>query len=431
MSTPLDTPMMRQFKEIKQQYPDALLLFRCGDFYETYAEDAVIASKVLNITLTHRNNGNSQAELQMAGFPFHALDTYLPKLVRAGMRVAICDQLEDPKLAKTLVKRGVTELVTPGVSYSDTTLQGKENNFLACVVMPDSKTSKQNSRLTGIAFLDISTGEFLVAEGKNDYIDKLLCNFSPKEVLYERGRRSEFENNFSNKYFTFELEDWMFTLDSATDRLTRQFQTQNLKGFGVDRLPNGVIAAGAILHYLDLTQHLQTGHIRALSRIEEDHYMWLDRFTIRNLELYGSVGEGGKTLLDVLDKTITPMGARMLRRWMALPLKNATDIQHRQQVVCYFFRAPETTEQIITLLQGIGDLERLASKVSTGRINPREVLQLAYALTALEPIKNLCQAADDDQLQRLASELSLLITMRERIVKTISPSAPALTNKPD
>ncbi len=425
-----ETPMMRQFRQIKEQYPDAMLLFRCGDFYETYAEDAIRASKVLNITLTHRNNGNSQAETAMAGFPYHALDTYLPKLVRAGMRVAICDQLEDPKLTKTLVKRGVTELVTPGVSYSDTTLQGKENNFVACVVLPD-KSHKNANPLTGIAFLDISTGEFLVAQGANDYIDKLLGNFAPKEVLYERGKRQEFESLFSNKYFTFELEDWMMTMDSAIDRLTKQFETQNLKGFGVDKLPNGVIAAGAILHYLDMTQHLQTGHIRSLSRIEEDRYMWLDKFTLRNLEIYGSTGEGGTTLLEVLDKTSSPMGGRLLRRWVALPLKDAKQIRKRQQVVEYFFRAPEAREEIKQLMEGIGDLERLASKVATARINPREVLQLAYALSALEPIKEIAEQSGDDQLQLLGRNISLLVDVRERIKKTISPTAPALTSKPD
>ena len=426
-----ETPMMRQFKKIKEQYPDAMLLFRCGDFYETYAEDAVRAAKVLNITLTHRNNGNSASATEMAGFPYHALDTYLPKLVREGMRVAICDQLEDPKLTKTLVKRGVTELVTPGVSYSDTTLQGKENNFVACVTLPDSKKTAKANQHTGIAFLDISTGEFLTAEGTNDYIDKLLNNFAPKEVLYERGLRHDFEAAFGNKYFTFELEDWMLTTQSATDRLTKQFQTTTLKGFGVERLPEGIRAAGAILHYLDMTQHLQTAHIRSLSRIEEDRYMWLDRFTIRNLEIYGSQGEGGKTLLDVLDKTNSPMGARLLRRWIALPLKNVEEIRNRQRAVEYFFKAGEQRDEIKRLIGGIGDLERLTSKTATGRINPREVLQLAYALAAIEPIKHCFENSGDGQMQLIGSRLCLLKDVRERILRTISPSAPQLTSKPD
>ena len=410
-----ETPMMRQFREIKQKYPDAMLLFRCGDFYETYAEDAVIASKVLNITLTHRNNGGSAPATEMAGFPYHALDTYLPKLVHAGMRVAICDQLEDPKLTKTLVKRGVTELVTPAVSYSDTTLETKENNFLACVVLPDTKKKQPAVALTGLALLDISTGEFLVAEGYNDHIDRLLGNFAPKEVLYERGRRSEFENAFVSKYFTFELEDWMLTPESANDRLTKQFETTNLKGFGVSHMEAAVCAAGAILHYLDLTQHLQTSHIRGLSRIEEDRYMWLDRFTIRNLEIYGSAGEGGKTLLDVMDKTVSPMGGRLLRRWISFPLKDAKRIRERQQVVEYFFRYPDQKDECVELISSMGDLERLAGKVSTGRINPREVLQLSYALSAIEPIKQMCTNSGDQQLAKLAGQLQLLQEIRELI----------------
>ena len=426
-----DTPMMRQFRRIKEQYPDALLLFRCGDFYETYAEDAVIAAKELNITLTHRNNGNSPAATEMAGFPYHALDTYLPKLVHAGHRVAICDQLEDPKLTKTLVKRGVTELVTPAVSYSDTTLQTKENNFLACVALPDNKRKASVGALTGLALLDISTGEFLVAESDNNHIDRLLSNFAPKEVLYERGRRTEFANAFTNKYFTFELEDWMLTYESAIDRLTKHFQTTNLKGFGISHMTAAVCAAGAILHYLDMTQHLQTSHIRALSRIEEDQYMWLDRFTVRNLEIYNSSGEGGKTLLDVMDKTVSPMGARMLRRWISFPLKDAKKIRDRQQVVEYFFRQPEHRDECTRLIGSMGDLERLAGKVSTGRINPREVLQLSYALTAIEPVRNICSNSNNEQLKKIATQLHLLEDIRERIKHTISPTAPALISKPD
>ncbi|MBR2266557.1 MAG: DNA mismatch repair protein MutS, partial [Paludibacteraceae bacterium] len=303
-----NTPMMKQFRDIKTQYPDALLLFRCGDFYETYCEDAITASKLLNITLTHRSNGGA-VQTEMAGFPFHALDTYLPKLVRAGLRVAICDQLEDPKLTKKLVKRGVTELVTPGVSYSDTTLQQKENTFVACVHFAGKEI--------GISFLDISTGEFLVAQGQSDYIDKLLVNFAPKEVLYMRGKRDVFESLFGNRYFTFELDEWMMTAETANDRLTKQFQTSTLKGFGIDSLPQGVIAAGAILHYLDMTQHLQTGHIQHISRIEEDRFVWLDRFTIRNLELISGQTAESKTLVDILDNTLTPMGGRTLRRWLS------------------------------------------------------------------------------------------------------------------
>ncbi|MBQ8100052.1 MAG: DNA mismatch repair protein MutS [Paludibacteraceae bacterium] len=434
-----DTPMMQQFRKIKEQYPDAMLLFRCGDFYETYAEDAVKASKVLNITLTHRSSGTSSVTgTEMAGFPFHALDTYLPKLVRAGMRVAICDQLEDPKLTKKLVKRGVTELVTPGVSYSETTLTGKENNFVACVCLPNGKKRKGGDKTaatgavppTGIAFLDISTGEFLTAEGRNDYIEKLLGNFQPKEVLFERGLRKEFEALFGNKFFTFELEDWMLTYDSAFDRLLKQFGTGSLKGFGVDNLHAGVTAAGAILHYLDMTQHLQTGHIQTLSRIEEDRYMWLDRFTLRNLELFASHAEGAKTLLDVLDQTQSPMGARLLRRWIAFPLKEADPIRRRQQVVEYCFRQPEVRDELTRQISGMGDLERIAGRISTGRINPRELLQLSYALQALQTVKQLCTQSGEQELQRMGESIALCEQMRERIRLTIAPDASSVTNKP-
>ena len=421
-----ETPMMKQFRDIKAQYPDAILLFRCGDFYETYAEDAVCASKMLNITLTHRSNGGTGkgATMEMAGFPFHALDSYLPKLVRAGMRVAICDQLEDPKLAKKLVKRGVTELVTPGVSYSDTTLQQKENTWLACIQL--GKTS------VGIAFLDISTGEFLVAEGTKDYADKLLTNFAPKEVLYLRGKKQEFTEAFGNKYFTFELDDWMMTSEAAHDRLTKQFQVQNLKGFGVDNLPQGIIAAGAILHYLDMTQHLQTGHIQHLSRIEEDKYVWMDRFTIRNLELLGGQTEDSKTLYDILDHTSTPMGGRLLRRWMAFPLKDVRPIRNRQMVVEYFFKHPEVRSAMHEQLDTIQDMERIVSKVSTGRISPKEVMQLRYALTALEPIKQMCEEADDKSyLHLLGEQLSLCTEIRDRIAREIVPEPPAVQGKPN
>lgn len=414
-----ETPMMKQFRLIKEQYPDAMLLFRCGDFYETYADDAIQAAKILNITLTHRSTSNSAGRIEMAGFPYHALDTYLPKLVRAGRRVAICDQLEDPKTTKTLVKRGVTELVTPAVSYSDTTLQGKENNFLAAVALPP--TNKKNL-LTGVAFLDISTGEFLVAQGNNEYIAKLITNLAPKEVLHERGRRQEFEQLFSARYFTYELEDWMMTIDSAVDRLNKQFGTTNLKGFGIDNMHSAVIAAGSIMHYLDMTQHLQTSHIDTISRIEEDKYMWLDRFTVRNLELTDTQ-EGGRSLLSVLDNTLTPMGARMLRKWISLPLKDVKNIRIRQQVVEQFFRNPEQAEQLTTWLPQVGDIERLATKVATGRIQPRETLQIAYSLNAINEIKNICSEIDNEQLKALCDKLNPLSQLAKRIINTIVPNA--------
>lgn len=412
--------MMKQFNDFKRQYPDAVLLFRCGDFYETYCKDAVLASEILGITLTRRSNGGA-SDTEMAGFPHHALDTYLPKLVRAGLRVAICDQLEDPKLTKKLVKRGVTELVTPGVSYSDTLLVNKENNFVACVHF-----SKNN---TGIAFLDISTGEFMATEGNNDYIDKLLSNFSPKEVLYERNRKKQFEEAFGNKYFTYELEDWMFTADAAHDRLLKQFETQNLKGFGMEKYPNGVIAAGAILHYLDMTQHLQTKHISCLSRIEEDRYVWLDRFTVRNLELYGSNNEGAKTLVDIIDKTISPMGGRMLRRWVAFPLKNVKPIQDRQSVVGFFMEHQQARSEATRLLSMVGDLERLISKVAVNRINPREVVQLRYALEAIEPIKQLCNESNNEYLRNMGEQLNPCSMIRDKIAQEINDNPPSLINK--
>ena len=412
--------MMKQFNDFKRQYPDAVLLFRCGDFYETYCKDAILASEILGITLTRRSNGGA-SDTEMAGFPHHALDTYLPKLVRAGLRVAICDQLEDPKLTKKLVKRGVTELVTPGVSYSDTLLVNKENNFVACVHF--------NKNNTGIAFLDISTGEFMATEGNNDYIDKLLNNFSPKEVLYERNRKKQFEEAFGNKYFTYELEDWMFTADAANDRLLKQFETQNLKGFGMEKYPNGVIAAGAILHYLDMTQHLQTKHISCLSRIEEDRYVWLDRFTVRNLELYGSNNEGAKTLVDIIDKTISPMGGRMLRRWVAFPLKNVKPIQDRQSVVGFFMEHQQARSEATRLLSTVGDLERLISKVAVNRINPREVVQLRYALEAIEPIKQLCNESNNEYLRNMGEQLNPCGMIRDKIAKEVNDNPPSLINK--
>lgn len=421
-----ETPMMRQFREIKNQYPDAVLLFRCGDFYETYAEDAVRASKILNITLTHRSNGGSKEgkALEMAGFPFHALDTYLPKLVRAGLRVAICDQLEDPKLTKKLVKRGVTELVTPGVSYSETTLQQRENTWLACI--------QWGKQTVGVAFLDISTGEYLVAEGTADYVDKLLVNFAPKEVLYLRGKKREFEEAFGNKYFTFELDDWMMTREATNERLIKQFNVQSLKGFGVDNLPQGVIAAGAILHYLDATQHLQTGHIQHLSRIEEDKYVWMDRFTIRNLELLSGQRENSTTLYDIIDRTITPMGGRLLHRWMAFPLKEVRPIRNRQTVVEYLFRHPQEREVIRESLQRIYDMERVVSKIAIGRITPREMVQLSNALQAIEPIKQICtQASDNGYLHLLGEQLSLCKEIRTRIQREIVPDPPAVQGRPN
>ena len=417
------TPMMKQFRDIKTQYPDAMLLFRCGDFYETYAEDAVKASKILAITLTHRNNGGQQST-EMAGFPFHALDTYLPKLVRAGLRVAICDQLEDPKMTKKLVKRGVTELVTPGVSYSDTTLTQKENNWVACLHF--------EKHCIGVAFLDISTGEFMAGQGESDYIDKLLTNFAPKEVLMLRGRKADVENLFGNKYFTFELEDWMLVESTARERLQKLWGVSSLKGFGLDQMPAGVTAAGGILMYLDMTQHLQTGHIQHLSRIEEDKYVWLDRFTIRNLELLGGQTEDSKTLYDVIDRTITPMGGRMLHRWMAFPLKEVRPIRNRQTVVEYLYRHPEARETLHEALQQVEDMERIVSKVSTGRIGPREMVQLGRALKAVAPIKRICEeATENEYLLLLGEQLDTCSEMRARIEREIMPDPPLAQGRPN
>ena len=425
-----DTPMMKQFRAIKEQYPDALLLFRCGDFYETYAEDAVRAAKELQITLTHRSNGGQgSGSIEMAGFPFHALDTYLPKLVRAGLRVAICDQLEDPKLTKKLVKRGVTELVTPGVSYSDTTLQTRENNFVSCVHFSTDKHLKDQ---IGVAFLDLSTGEFLVGQGAADYVDKLLVNLQPKEVLYMRGRREQFEAAFTNRYFTFELEDWMLTMDAARDRLTKQFGTANLKGFGVEQMPLAIIAAGGILHYLDMTQHLQTGHIRALSRLEEDRYVWLDTFTVTNLELFPTGKADSCSLLDILDQTVSPMGARLLRRWLSLPLKDVKAIRNRQSVVEQLFRQPDIRDLLREQMSTIQDLERIAGKVSTGRINPRECLALSRALNAIGIIKEACLQTENKSFMHLLGEqLDCCDAVAERINRTIAPNPPAVQGKPN
>lgn len=417
------TPMMKQFYDLKAKHPDALMLFRCGDFYETYCEDAVAASEILGITLTKRSGGAGKKEdaTQMAGFPHHALDTYLPKLIRAGRRVAICDQLEDPKLTKKLVKRGITELVTPGVAMSDNVLNYKENNFLAAIHFGKSAC--------GVAFLDISTGEFLTAEGTTDYIDKLLGNFAPKEVLFERGRKPMFEGNFGNKFFTFELDDWIFTEQSANSKLLSHFETKNLKGFGVDHLKNGIIAAGAILYYLEQTQHTQISHIRSISRIEEDKYVRMDKFTIRSLELLGSMNEGGKSLLEVMDKTISPMGGRMLRRWMVFPLKDVRPIEERLNVVEYFFREPDFRNTVEEQLHRIGDLERIISKVATGRVSPREMVQLKVALQAIKPIKEACEAADNDSLKAIGRKLDLCEALRDRIDKEINSDPPFQVNK--
>ena len=414
------TPMMKQYFDLKAKHPDAIMLFRCGDFYETYSEDAVTASEILGITLTKRANGQGKT-VEMAGFPHHALDTYLPKLIRAGRRVAICDQLEDPKTTKKLVKRGITELVTPGVAISDNVLSYKENNFLAAVHF--GKTA------CGVAFLDISTGEFLTAEGPFDYIDKLLNNFAPKEVLFERGKKPMFEGNFGSKFFTFELDDWVFTEASAREKLLKHFETKNLKGFGVEHLKNGIIASGAILQYLDMTQHYQIGHITSLARIEEDKYVRLDKFTIRSLELIGSMNEGGTSLLDVIDHTISPMGARLLKRWIVFPLKDVKPINERLDVVEYFFREPAFKDFIEEKLHLIGDLERIVSKAAVGRISPREVVQLKVALQAIEPIKNACLNADNESLRKIGEQLNLCASIRDKIAKEINNDPPLLVNK--
>jgi DNA mismatch repair protein MutS len=416
----VETPLMRQYFEIKSKHPGAILLFRVGDFYETFSEDAIAASEILGITLTRRANGSAQF-VELAGFPHHALDTYLPKLVRAGKRVAICDQLEDPKLTKKLVKRGITELVTPGVSINDNVLNHKENNFLAAVHF--------NKSICGVAFLDISTGEFLTAQGPADYVDKLLNNFSPKEVLFERNKRKQFEESFGTKFLTFEMEDWVFTEDCARDRLTKQFETKNLKGFGVNNLTEAIVASGAILHYLDLTQHTQISHITSLSRIEEDRYVRLDKFTARSLELLDTMNDGGKSLLSVLDKTTTPMGARMLKRWIIFPLKEVKLIEDRLSVVEYFFRNPEMKDLLDQQLSLIGDLERIISKVAVGRVNPREVVQLKVALNAIEPIKEVCLNSDDESLRRIGDQLNVCRLIRDKIEREITPDPPILLSK--
>lgn len=419
------TPMMRQFYSFKEANPDALLLFRCGDFYETYAEDAVEAAKILGITLTRRSNGKNAngAACEMAGFPYHALDTYLPKLIRAGKRVAICDQLEDPKLTKTLVKRGVTELVTPGVSMDDTVLNYKENNFLAAVHM--TKTA------CGVSFLDISTGEFLVGEGTSDYVEKLLVSFQPKEVLHDRQMKREFEDRFGNRWCTFQLDDWMFTEQSSRQKLLKHFGTQSLKGFGVEHLTLGVVAAGVIMQYLEMTQHTNIGHITSLRRIEEDRYVRLDKFTIRSLELLGSMQEDGSSLLDVIDRTTTAMGARMLKRWTVFPLRDVATIGKRLDVVETFFRKPDFRQVIDEQLHRIGDIERIISKVAVGRVSPREVVQMKLALQALVPVKSACLSSDCEEIRSMGDRLNLCESLRDRIEREIQSDPPLLVAKGD
>lgn len=417
------TPMMRQFMELKAKHPDAILLFRCGDFYETYCDDAVVASEILGITLTKRSNGKNPAAqaTEMAGFPFHALDTYLPKLIRAGKRVAICDQLEDPKMTKKLVKRGITELVTPGVSINDNVLDYKENNFLAAVHF--------GKPMCGVSFLDISTGEFLIAEGTFDYIEKLLINFRPKEVLFERGQKRRFEECFGNKYLVFELDDWVFTDEFATERLTKHFETKNLKGYGISHLRSGIVAAGAILHYLAVTLHTHLSHIRNISRIEEERYVRLDKFTIRSLELLGTMHDGGSSLLSVIDKTITAMGARLLKRWLVFPLKDKKPIEDRLDIVEHYFREPDFRDIVEEQLHQIGDLERIISKVAAARVSPRELVQLKLALQAIEPIKNACEQSSNAVIKQIGAQLDCCADIRDRISREIVPEPPLLLNK--
>ena len=414
------TPMMKQFFDFKAKYPEALLLFRCGDFYETYCEDAVIASRILGITLTHRNNGYNKGD-EMAGFPHHALDTYLPKLIRAGKRVAICDQLEDPKLAKKLVKRGITELVTPGVAMQDTVLNYKENNFLCAVHFGKASC--------GVSFLDISTGEFLVGEGTYDYVEKLIGNFQPKEVLYDRGRKHDFERCFGNRLVTFELDDWVFTEQTAHQKLFKHFNVKSLKGFGVDHLKSGVIAAGAILQYLEQTLHTQIAHITSISRIEEERYVRLDKFTVRSLELITPMQDDGKSLLNVIDRTVTPMGGRMLRRWLVFPLKDEKPINERLDIVEYYYREPDFRQCVDDQLHRIGDLERIISKVAVGRVSPREVVQLKMALQAIQPIKTACLYANNESLKRVGEQLNLCESIRDRIEREIQNDPPQLVAK--
>lgn len=417
---PVETPLMKQYMSIKRQHPDAILLFRVGDFYETFSEDAITTSEILGITLTRRANG-AASFVELAGFPHHALDTYLPKLVRAGQKVAICEQLEDPKKTKKIVKRGITELVTPGIAYSDNILDRKENNFLACLHL--------NKSGAGIAFLDISTGEFYTSEGSIEYIDKLLNNFKPKEVLVERTKHHDFTARFGNKYYLTRLEEWAFNEDAAVEKLLAHFKTQSLKGFGIDGLPLGITASGAILYYLELTQHSQLGHISSISRIDEDSYVWIDRFTARNLELFSSINEGGKTFIETIDKTVCPMGSRLLKRWVALPLKTADAIAERHNVVGYLVDNPDSREALLENIRNIGDMERIVSKAAVGRISPREMVQLKNALTTLIDIKLLCEGSKEPTLERIGDQLNLCTGIRERIAKELSPDPPVMVNK--
>ncbi len=420
MASEILTPMMQQFKRFKSEHPDALILFRCGDFYETYLEDAVTASSVLGITLTHRSSKGDGKGTEMAGFPFHALDAYLPKLIRAGFRVAICDQLEDPKLTKKLVKRGITEVVTPGVAMDDNVLSSKENNFLAAVYFGNGAC--------GLAFLDISTGEFLCAEGTTEYVDKLLANFSPKEVLVERGKRDKFLKIFG-KYYVYELDDWAFNERSSREKLQKHFDVRTLKGFGIDYMHNGITAAGAVLQYLEMTQHTHTGHITSIRRIDEERFVKLDKFTVRNLEIVQSMNEGGNTLLDVMDRTDTPMGERLLRRWLLFPLRDVKQIEKRQNVVEYFFRNPDFRDVIDENLKGIGDIERLTSKIASERVTPREMAQLRCALSCIVPIRNQCVEASDENIVGMGKEISLCEELRNRISRELVPNPPSLVSK--
>ncbi len=423
-----ETPLMKQFNAIKAKYPDALLLFRVGDFYETFGSDAVKTANILGIVLTKRANGYATF-IELAGFPYHSLDTYLPKLVRAGYRVAICDQLEDPKLTKTIVKRGVTELVTPGVSYNDKVLEHKSNNFLASVYLSPSSSPKEREVEGGVSFLDVSTGEFLVAEGNLEYIDKLLQSFRPSEVLFQKNKKKLFTETFGEKFYTYGLDDWAFTSEFGNDLLLKHFDTKSLKGFGIENLKQGIIAAGAALHYLADTAHDKVKHITTISRIEEEKYVWLDRFTIRNLELFNSQNDNAKTLIDVIDQTVSPMGSRMLRRWLALPLKDKISIEERLEVVDYFLSNQETSRCITEQLELIGDLERIISKVATARISPKEVVQLKRALTAIEPIKNACEKSKHPSLQKIAEQLNPCKLVIDRIEKEIMPDPPYLVAK--
>lgn len=420
MASEILTPMMQQFKRFKSEHPDALILFRCGDFYETYLEDAVTASSVLGITLTHRSSKGDGKGTEMAGFPFHALDAYLPKLIRAGFRVAICDQLEDPKLTKKLVKRGITEVVTPGVAMDDNVLSSKENNFLAAVYFGNGAC--------GLAFLDISTGEFLCAEGTTEYVDKLLANFSPKEVLVERGKRDKFLKIFG-KYYVYELDDWAFNERSSREKLQKHFDVRTLKGFGIDYMHNGITAAGAVLQYLEMTQHTHTGHITSIRSIDEERFVKLDKFTVRNLEIVQSMNEGGNTLLDVMDRTDTPMGERLLRRWLLFPLRDVKQIEKRQNVVEYFFRNPDFRDVIDENLKGIGDIERLTSKIASERVTPREMAQLRCALSCIVPIRNQCMEASDENIVGMGKEISLCEELRNRISRELVPNPPSLVSK--